>query len=107
MNDKEMQETGIQLGIAFIVGVVVGAVALLFLTPRSGKEVRTGIHDSAVHLRDQAQVERARMQLRIDEMNLKLDDMKHQAKNIGHHEDETAVVADETDDAETNSSDTI
>jgi len=91
MNDKEMQATGIQLGVAFIVGVLVGAVAMLFLAPRSGKEVRTGIHDSAVHLRDQAQVERDLMQLRMDEMNLKLDEMKQQAKSIGKHEEETVV----------------
>jgi hypothetical protein len=68
---------------------------MVFITPRSGKEVRTGIHDSALHLRDQAQVERDRMQLRMDEMNLKLDDMKQQAKSVGHHEDKTAVAADE------------
>ena len=100
MDKQEMEETGIKLGIAFIVGVVVGAVAMLFLTPRSGKEVRTGIHDSAVHLRDQAQVERDRMQLHIDEMNLKLDDMKQQAKSIGKHEEETAVSPDTIDEAE-------
>lgn len=100
MDSQEMQETGIKLGIAFIVGVVVGAVAMLFLTPRSGKEVRTGIHDGALHLRDQAQVERDRMQLRMDEMNAKLDEMKQQAKSIGKHEDETAVVPNTTDETE-------
>ena len=91
MDKQEMEETGIKLGIAFIVGVLVGAVVMLFLSPRSGKEVRTGIHDSAVHMRDQAQVERDRMQLRMNEMNLKLDDMKQQARSIGQHEEETAV----------------
>lgn len=91
MDNQEMQETGIKLGIAFIVGVVVGAVAMLFLTPRSGKELRTGIHDGALQLRDQAQLERDRMHVRMDEMNIKLDEMKQQAKSIGKHEEETAV----------------
>lgn len=101
MNDKEMQETGIQLGVAFIVGVMVGAVAMLFLAPRSGKEVRTGIHDGALHLRDQAQLERDRMHVRMDEMNAKIDDMKQQAKSIGHHEDEPVDAAEDSDDTTT------
>ena len=101
MNDKEMQETGIQLGVAFIVGVMVGAVAMLFLAPRSGKEVRTGIHDGALHLRDQAQLERDRMHVRMDEMNAKIDEMKQQAKSIGHHDDETVDATEDLDDTTT------
>jgi gas vesicle protein len=102
VTDKEMQETGTQLGIAFIVGVMVGAVAMLFLAPRSGKEVRTGIHDGALHLRDQAQAERDRMHVRMDEMNAKIDEMKQQAKSIGHHDDDTAEIAEDTSNDATN-----
>lgn len=93
MDSQDVEKTSIQLGIAFIVGVVVGAVAMLFLAPRSGKELRTDIHGNALRLRDQAQIERDRMQVHLDEMNAKLDDMKQQVKSMGHHSEDGTIDA--------------
>jgi gas vesicle protein len=38
----------------FLVGSVIGAATALLFAPRSGEELRTGIRDKAVELRDQA-----------------------------------------------------
>lgn len=49
---QEMSETTKHVLTGILVGGLIGATAMLFLAPRSGEEMRAGVRDKALDLRD-------------------------------------------------------
>lgn len=101
MENSGSEKVGMRMGVALMIGVVIGAAVTLLLTPRSGKELRADIQDGALHLRDQARAERDRMQVHMDDMSVRLEEVKQQVKSIGQHADVAVEDGDESSNVET------
>ncbi len=81
--------------IAFVLGVIVGAVASLLLAPKSGEELRQELRQEAIAERDRAKKEYAQameqVQQRLDKVHDDMQGMIAQVKVKGDGETETAV----------------
>ena len=82
--------------IAFVLGVMVGAVATLLLAPKSGEELRQELRQQTLAEREQARKEYAQameqVHQRVDKVQSDMQEKLAQIKAMGNGETETAVA---------------
>ena len=89
---QDMSETTKHVLTGIVIGGLIGATAMMFLAPRSGEEMRAGVRDRALDLRDRTtETVKDKVSQVVDKASHLRGDVRDRSEDIKHRSQDVLI----------------